>query len=223
MVQLVVFDVNETLFSLRPVADRLAAIGLDDQLPLWFARILRDGFAATAAGCNVAFVDLARHHLAVLLEQHGIEVRDALLDRAVQGFDEVTAHHDVEPGLRALGDAGITAVTLTVGSADITRRFLDREGLTELVAGVYDAQAAGRWKPAADAYRHVLTEHGTAAEQAALVAVHPWDVMGAQQAGMVGAWLDRSGDRYPPAYATPTVTAASLPALIEQLVGPRDA
>ena len=223
MVQLVVLDVNETLFSLQPVADRLATIGLDGQLELWFARILRDGFAATAAGRNVAFADLARHHLAALLDQHGIEVRDESLDHAIQGFSEVTAQPDVEEGLNAVRDAGLTAVTMTVGSAEITRQFLDREGLTELVAGVYDAQAAGQWKPAPDAYRYVFDDLGMAADQAALVAVHPWDVMGAQQAGLIGAWLDRSGGRYPSPYGTPTVTAPSLPALVEQLMGLRKA
>lgn len=218
MVQLVVFDVNETLFSMRPVADRLARIGLEGRFELWFTRILRDGFAAAAAGHEVTFVELARHHLAAMLKQQGHDARDELLDETIGGFSEVTAHPDVELGLRALRDAGLTTVTLTVGSADITRGFLDREGLDGLIAQVYDAAAAGGWKPTAGAYRHVLAAHDVAADQAAMVAVHPWDVMGAQQVGMVGAWLDRSGERYPAAYPPPTITASSLPDLVEHLL-----
>lgn len=47
----VVFDVNETLFSLRRMGPAFAVAGLDPGLvPLWFARLLRDGFALTAMG-----------------------------------------------------------------------------------------------------------------------------------------------------------------------------
>jgi 2-haloacid dehalogenase len=223
VVKLVVLDVNETLFSLDPVADGLARIGLEGQFQLWFTRVLRDGFAAAAAGHDVTFAELARHHLAAMLEQQGASAEDELLDEAIGGFDAVTAHPDVEPGLRALRAAGVTTVTLTVGGAAITRGFLEREGLTDLVDRIYDAEAVGGWKPTAGAYRHVLTQHGVAAADAALVAVHPWDVMGAQRAGLVGAWLDRSGARWPPAYPAPTVTARTLPSLVEQLLAPRGA
>jgi 2-haloacid dehalogenase len=218
VVRLVVLDVNETLFSLEPVADRLRSIGLEGQFELWFARILRDGFATTAAGSRVGFADLARHHLTSMLEQRGLDASDHVLDEVIAGFQVVTAHPDVGDGLRSLGDAGLTAITLTVGSADITRSFLEREGLTELIAAVYDAEATGWWKPSPRAYQHVLDEHGVRAEHAALIAVHPWDVMGAQQVGMVGAWLDRAGERYPDVFPAPTVTAASLPAIVDELV-----
>lgn len=217
MVRLAVLDVNETLFSLDPVAERLQSAGLAGQFELWFSRVLRDGFAATSAGEPVPFEELARHHLTSMLEQRGLEASDDVLDEVLAGFGIVAAHPDVRDGLLALRDAGITAVTLTVGSTDITRAFLDREGLTGLVSAVYDAQAAGWWKPSPRAYQHVLAEHGVAAEDAALVAVHPWDVMGAQHAGMTGAWLDRRGERYPAAFPQPTVTAAALPAIVEQL------
>ncbi|MDX1619933.1 MAG: hypothetical protein R3320_03015 [Nitriliruptorales bacterium] len=60
MVDLVVLDVNGTLFSLDAVADRFDEVGLSGQLDVWFTRILRDGFAAAAAGGFVAFPDLAR-------------------------------------------------------------------------------------------------------------------------------------------------------------------
>ncbi len=62
---------NGTLFSLDPISERLADVGLEGRLGLWFARILRDGFAASAAGAFVVFPELARHHLAVRLDEHG--------------------------------------------------------------------------------------------------------------------------------------------------------
>jgi 2-haloacid dehalogenase len=214
-VRLVVLDVNETLFSLEPVAVRFARVGLGDRFSTWFARVLRDGFAAEAAGHPVTFEGLARDHLATLLAEvgHGTTLVDDLLD----GFGEVTAHPDVAAGLQALQDAGVRVVTLTVGSAGITRGFLSREGLDHLVAEVHDAALVGHWKPAPGAYGAVLEAHGVRADEAAMVAVHPWDVMGAQRAGMVGVWLDRGDGRWPASYPRPDVTIASLADVVAAL------
>lgn len=217
-IRLVVLDVNETLFSLQPVADRFRQVGLEGRFELWFTRILRDGFAAAAAGAPVAFEDLARHHLSVLLEQAGLDAGRGPVGEVIGGFDAVTAHPDVAEGLRALRDADLTTVTLTVGNAAITRRFLEREGLDDLVSQVHDASSVGHWKPSPRAYLQVLDIHRVPPEQAALVAVHPWDVAGAQRAGLVGAWLDRDGVRYPSPFPVPDVTAPTLPAAVAELV-----
>ena len=46
----VVFDVNETLSDMSPMARRFADVGAPEHLAkLWFATLLRDGFALTAA------------------------------------------------------------------------------------------------------------------------------------------------------------------------------
>ena len=50
-VRVVAFDVNETLFSLDSLGPVFATAGLNPAaVPLWFARLLRDGFALTAMG-----------------------------------------------------------------------------------------------------------------------------------------------------------------------------
>ena len=47
----VVFDVNETLSDMAPLAQRFADLGAPPHLArLWFASLLRDAFARTAAG-----------------------------------------------------------------------------------------------------------------------------------------------------------------------------
>ena len=46
-VPVVVFDVNETLSDMRPLADRFTDVGAPGHLaPLWFAGLLRDAFEA---------------------------------------------------------------------------------------------------------------------------------------------------------------------------------
>ncbi len=218
MVELAILDVNGTLFSLNAVADRLAQVGLDGQLDTWFARILRDGFAAAAAGAFAPFPRLARHHLTVLLDARGEQVEDGPLDHVIDGFKEVTAYPDVEPGLRRLREAGVTVTTMTNGTVEITRDFLHREGLNGLVDAMYDVEMVGRWKPAPDAYRYVLEQHELGPERAALIAVHPWDIQGAIHAGLAGAWVNRAGAAYPEGFIPPTMQGASLAEIVEQLL-----
>lgn len=217
-IRLVILDVNGTLFSLDAVAGRLEEVGLGGELDLWFARILRDGFAAAAAGTFAAFPDLARHHLAVMLDEHGQPTTDEQLDRVIDGFTAVSAHDDVEPGLRRLRRAGATVVTMTNGTAEITRDFLHREQLDGLVDATYDVQEVGRWKPASDPYRWVLDQHDVAPSHAALTAVHPWDIHGARQTGLSAAWVNRAASRYPEAFEAPTVQARTFDDAIRKLL-----
>jgi 2-haloacid dehalogenase len=215
---LVILDVNETLFPLQPVEARMSEVGLDGRFELWFTRILRDGFAAAAAGGFVGFRDLAGHHLRELLRRHRLEATDAVVTHVLSGFDEVVPHPDVAAGLTLLRDAGVPAVALTNGAEDLTRAFLDRSGLTGLVAAVHDVGEVGRWKPAPQAYRFVLEGRGVAPAAAAMVAAHPWDLFGAGSAGLVTAWVDRDGVGYPEAFGRPDVSATRLDDLVERLV-----
>ena len=73
------------------------------------------------------------------------------------------------------------------------------------------------WKPAASAYAYALRECEVRPQDAMLVAVHPWDVHGAKAAGLLAAWVDRTGAPYPePMYAADLV-ATSLTDLASRL------
>jgi 2-haloacid dehalogenase len=53
-------DVNETLFALSGLAPAFEAAGVPvERMPLWFARVLRDGFALAAAGGFAPFAEVA--------------------------------------------------------------------------------------------------------------------------------------------------------------------
>jgi 2-haloacid dehalogenase len=218
VIRLVVLDVNETLFPLDPIAERMSDVGLDGQLDVWFTRVLRDGIAAAAAGCFASFAGLARHHLLAMLPAAADASAEATVAHVLGGFDHVRPHPDVRAGLEALRHANVAAAALTNGSAEVTRRFLARADLTELIAAVHDVTDVGRWKPHPEPYRAVLERHDVAPGDAAMVAVHPWDLLGARSAGLRTAWLDRDASRYPTEFDAPDVQATDLSALVEQLV-----
>jgi hypothetical protein len=70
--RLIIFDVNETLSDMSPIAARFGEVGLPEHLAAtWFAALLRDGFALTVDGAKPSFADLASDGLRTLLETGG--------------------------------------------------------------------------------------------------------------------------------------------------------
>ncbi len=51
-----------------------------------------------------------------------------------------------------------------------------------------------------------------------LVAVHPWDIHGAHQAGMRTGWISRQETPYPDYFSAPDLRAPDLGALARQIV-----
>ncbi|MEV4175555.1 haloacid dehalogenase type II [Nonomuraea sp. NPDC049709] len=209
--QVVIFDVNETLTDMEPLRVRFEEVGLSgEQMTAWFASVLRDGFALTAAGGYAEFAQIATDVLKAL----GLE--DKAIGHVLSGFAELRVHPDVPAGMRALREAGIRLFTMTNGAAAMTQGILRREGLLDLVEATLDVSGPRVWKPAGAAYEYAVAQAGVDPGQAALVAVHPWDIDGAQRAGLIGAYLDRRGTAYPSVMSTPHVSAPDLRALAER-------
>ena len=120
------FDVVETLFSLDAVARRLAQVGAPEGAPdLWFARLLRDGFALAASGDYRPFREVAASSLRAVLP----DPDDEAVEGVLAGLGELEAYPDAEPALRRAAEAGLRIVTLTNGSAPSTQALLGRAGL----------------------------------------------------------------------------------------------
>src|SRR6266545_2190810 len=63
-IEAVAFDVNETLFALDRLRPAFSDAGLDPRLvPVWFAGLLRDGFALAALGGYRPFAEVAAETL----------------------------------------------------------------------------------------------------------------------------------------------------------------
>lgn len=211
--QVVAFDVNETVFSLDAIGAALDVEGAPDQtLRRWFTQVLLDGFALTCAGDFVEFRTLAQRTLAGILDD------DAAATRVLDAFSELDVHPDVEPALERLSEAGVPAVTLTNGHADMTEHLLERAGLRHLVAACHDVSEVGRWKPAALPYQQCARDHGVPAERLALVAVHAWDVHGAMRAGLSGGYATRHEGGAASHFEAADVVADDLPGVIDGLL-----
>lgn len=211
----VAFDVNETMFDLAGLGPAFADAGLPaEAVPLWFARVLRDGFALTVLGDYRPFSALGTAGLRGLRP----ELSEADASAVIARFAELDPHPDVEPALRRLADAGVRAVTLTNGSAEVTRTLLARAGLSSYVETPLSVDAVRRWKPAPEPYRYAAQACGVAPGQVALVAAHAWDCAGARRAGLRSGWVSRLEGREPAAFAGAEVTGDRLDEVVAQLL-----
>jgi 2-haloacid dehalogenase len=216
---LLVFDVNETLSDMAPLSGRFEAVGAPEHLArLWFAELLRDGFALTVSGDIRSFAALGAEALRVRLRGQPLDrPLDEAVDHVMQGFSELAVHPDVVEGVRALSDLGIRLVTLSNGSAGVADTLLQGAGVRDRFERLLTVEDAGVWKPALQAYAYALEECGVEPMDAMLVAVHPWDIDGARRAGMATAWINRSDGRYPSYFAAPDVEVGSLTQLADAL------
>jgi 2-haloacid dehalogenase len=218
---LVLFDVNETLADLAPLGRRFAAVGGREELVApWLTATLRDGIGLAAAGASAPFAALARAAAQEVLSREADPPADlaAAADHVLEGMGELTLQPGAEAALEILRDAGVRVATLTNGAAETAAGLFERAGVADLAQAHLSALDFGRWKPAPEPYRGACARLGVDPSDAALVAVHPWDVDGAQRAGLTGAWVDAGGRPYPEAMLAPDVSGRGLVEVARALV-----
>ncbi|MDP9889540.1 haloacid dehalogenase type II [Pseudarthrobacter enclensis] len=196
----IVFDVNETLSDMSPMGERFREVGAPTEMAkLWFATLLRDGFALATSGDNGSFAAIGAGVLRGLLS--GVELDrplDAAVDHVMGGMKDLGVHPDVPEGIRALRTAGFRLVTLSNGSAQIAGKLFSDAGIRDEFESLLSVEVAPAWKPARGSYEYAAASTGTDPGSMLLVAVHPWDIHGAARAGLRTAWLNRTAGSYPP-------------------------
>lgn len=216
--ELIIFDVNETLSDMGPMRGLWQDAGVPDHLAgLWFAEVLRDGFALAATLQSDLFAEIARDAAHRHLRSAGAPDVDASTERIMAGFGNLEVHPDVKDGILALRELGIRLVTLSNGGTAVAEGLLTRSGLRSEIDSLLSVEAVGRWKPAPESYHYALDTCGTAPAKAMLVAVHPWDINGAAAAGLRTAWIARNDETYPSYFTPPEITTGTLTDLAHRL------
>lgn len=216
-VETIVFDVNETLSDMAPLGAAFAAVGAPEELAaIWFAGILRDGFAAALTGDNVPFAAIAQDSAVRLLTARHVEDVDDAVASIMAAMQALDVHPDVVPGIEALRSRA-PLVTLSNGATTVARGLVVRAGILDAFARLLSVEDAPAWKPAASSYAYAADACGTVPERMLLVAVHPWDIHGAHAAGLRTAWINRDGGAYPSYLSPPDLEAPDLPGIAARL------
>ncbi len=196
MERVVIFDVLGTLFSLDAVRAKLSAIGAPAAtLEAWFERTLHGALTLTTVGEFRPFREVARAALQTTLAQLELDV--AQTEEILGGLSEVQAHDDAAAALDRLAGADARIVALTNSGAQQTEEILEQAKLRDRFERLFSVSEVGAYKPDRRPYQHVVNELGVEPVEAALVAAHAWDVVGARAAGLESIWVERLERRWP--------------------------
>jgi HAD superfamily hydrolase (TIGR01549 family) len=215
------FDLDDTLWPVGPV---IAAAEAD--LLSW----LRARYPRTVSGHSIESMRELRAAVAGRFPEHGHDLTflrhralkdlfgaaghaESLADEALEVFfaarNRVEFYDDVRPSLIRLRSR-YRLFALSNGNAD-----LQRCGIADMFAGHITARAAGAAKPDPRMFARLLDVAGVEAAQVLHIGDDPLaDVVGATQAGMQAAWLNRAGRAWPEELAPPPRTISTLAELI---------
>lgn len=215
----IIFDVNETLSDMSPMGRRFVDVGAPAHTAkLWFAILLRDGFALAAAGDKGTFAGIGAETLRSLFT--GMELNrdiEPAVQHIMDGLAGLGLHPDVADGIKALHAAGYRLATLTNGSKQVAGKLFTDAGIRDNFDLLLSVEDAAAWKPGKASYEYAASACGTTPEQMLLVAVHPWDIHGASRAGLATAWINRGGGPYPDHFHAPDYIASDLRGLVPAL------
>lgn len=193
-----VFDVNETLLDITPL-EPLFADWFDDPgaMRSWFAQIVLYSQSLTLAGRYLPFGSVAGDILDMMAQIEGRALPEGASSALKAAMAHLPAHSDVGEGLTRLQEQGFRLVTLTNGDAETQAKQLFNAGIAGCFQAQFSVDAVKQFKPAPATYRHVAAEMQVDISRLAMIACHPWDLLGAAGVGMRPVFIKRSGNSQP--------------------------
>ena len=221
MPEALAFDMYGTLVDPIRISEQLER-HLPDAAPrvtqAWRQKQLEYTFRLTAMERYEPFEQVTRkaldYALAATAEELGDDQRDDLMAR----YNNLEKFPDVEPGLQRLRDAGHEMVVFSNGSPRMLEELMDNAGLRPFFPrGFVSVDEVGVYKPSPKVYQHVAEGLGRPVGEVRLVSSNPFDVIGAEAAGMKAAWVDRSGGVFDTLGPRPELVVGTLVELAEFL------
>lgn len=192
-VETVTVDSYGTLVDPSSVEEELAA-AVDDPEPvsdLWRMQSLMYTMVGNHIDTYQPFYEMNRDALQYALDVHGVDLPPAERDEILSTYHELEVFDDVRGGIERLQDAGYEVYVVSNGNPEMLTSMVEHADIDDLVADTISAHEIEVFKPDPEIYRHAAARTGTPITNIIHVAAPVFDVQGAMNAGMQGAWLDR--------------------------------
>ena len=197
------FDLDDTLWAIWPVIDRAEAVlheyicesfpRIGESHDVGDLRLQRNEIHQQRPDLAHDLTELRRVSFESLLQRYGYdpEASHDLIARFLDLRHDVTLYPDVVPALSWLSER-FTLIAVSNGNADISRL-----GIARFFQGQISARAAGVKKPDPVIFGKACELLAAKPAEVLHVGDHPVeDVIGAQQAGLRGAWVNRKGETW---------------------------
>lgn len=215
----ILFDINETILDLSSLGPMFkAAFGGEGASAIWFSDLLHSSTVCALTGVKTDFTSLAGMMLDRLGERFGVSISVSVRDEILGGFAHLPAHDDVKAALRRLHSADYRTVAFSNSSTSLIEQQIQNAGLTDYFDDIVSVERSGTFKPDARAYKYVADYLGRPVGDLRLIATHDWDTHGAMVAGLMAAYIDRSGVPYHPLYRKPDVCSETLEGVVDQIL-----
>lgn len=213
-----VFDLNGTLLDTRALEPHLHRI-FRGRLTAreWFGTVLQYAASISLAGDYRPFHEIAAAVLEMKADGLQVRLEPAVVQRVQDQMKNLPAFAEARSALESLRKANFRMAVLTNATRAAMQQQLENAGLGSYFEQTLSVDQVRRYKPARDPYELAMRSLGTSPDHMLMVAAHPWDLLGAHQAGCKTAFIRRPGNALLPGAPPPTYVAKDLADLATQL------
>jgi 2-haloacid dehalogenase len=214
------FDMYGTLVDPAGISRRLERY-LPEQAQrlaeVWRRKQLEYTFRLAAMERYQDFEQVTRRALDYALATVGRGLAPEQKDDLIERYNDLERFADVEPGLERLKEAGHAMIVFSNGAPHMLEALMDSAELRPYFQGFVSVDEVKTYKPAPETYRHAARRLGRPIGEVRLVSSNPFDVIGAEAAGMKSVWVDRSGGLFDTLDPTPEIVVGTLTELADAL------
>lgn len=218
--QTLAFDVYGTLVDPLRMAAPLQAIAgerAEALSQLWRNKQLEFAFRRGLMRAYADFDACTRDALQFALEQFEIGLDEAGVRGLLEQYRALPAFPDAVGGLQRLRDRGIRCAAFSNGTHDSLQAVLGQAGLLPLFDDLVSVDAIKTFKPDPAVYNYFVRRSGARHADCWLISGNAWDLIGARNAGLNTAWVNRSGSRFDPWGGPPDMEVADLAQLASSM------
>jgi 2-haloacid dehalogenase len=220
------FDIYGTLFDMRTVLPALRAGVRDPEefYRLWRFKLVHYLGITSAIGRWVDLPVLREKAFDFCVQELGLTPAPHVKRDFMEASLYLSPFGDTRAGLERLRAAGFKTVALSTGIREDLLAMFGRATLTGHFDLIVTNKEAGIYKPHPRPYTLAAERLGVAPGEIRMVAAHPWDLIGARNAGLRQAWLRRAeligleSRTYDTIDEVPELVADSLMELVEKII-----
>ena len=191
-IKLVIFDVNQTMFSLKEIENSFKIYGLSRRfVDQWFLSVLKEGFSYTLSGKFIDFKTIGQNELQKIFLQKNIICKRTSINRILNSFSHLKIHNDVKKSLKLLKKNNLKIITLTNGSKSNTQILLKNNKIEYFIDRCFSIDQFKKWKPHKNVYLSTCELMNIDPKNTLMIAAHGWDINGAKLAGLKTAYITR--------------------------------
>ena len=197
-----IFDAYGTLFDVSAAAREAAGEPGREALAAcwqklaadWRSKQLQYTWHRALVREHQAFWQVTQDGLDWALEANHLAGDDALRQRLLQLYWELSAYREVPAMLAALKAAGMNTAILSNGSPDMLSGAVKSAGLEGVLDDVLSVEDVGIFKPAPEVYEMVTSRFKCPRRHVLFVSSNCWDALAASGYGFNAVWVNRAGE-----------------------------